>query len=85
MFLHYYGQDGARLNREQSVHYIEQEKPRPSYLFMLISCFLFYMPCVYMGKLNEVFVDQEGRPFKDVRIRHVEILGTPTLLAPNAR
>jgi peptidyl-prolyl cis-trans isomerase-like 4 len=29
-----------------------------------------------LDKLNEVFVDQGGRPFKDVRIRHVEILGT---------
>jgi peptidyl-prolyl cis-trans isomerase-like 4 len=28
-----------------------------------------------LEKLNEVFVDQDGRPFKDVRIRHVEILG----------
>lgn len=29
-----------------------------------------------LDKLNEVFTDQSGRPFKDVRIRHVEILGT---------
>jgi len=29
-----------------------------------------------LDKLNEVFVDQDGRPFKDVRIRHVVILGT---------
>jgi peptidyl-prolyl cis-trans isomerase-like 4 len=28
-----------------------------------------------LEKLNEVFVDQDGRPFKDVSIRHVEILG----------
>lgn len=28
-----------------------------------------------LDKLNDVFVDQEGRPLKDVRIRHVEILG----------
>ncbi len=28
-----------------------------------------------LDKLNEVFTDQEGRPFKDVRVRHVEILG----------
>ena len=28
-----------------------------------------------LDKLNEVFVDQETRPLKDVRIRHVEILG----------
>jgi peptidyl-prolyl cis-trans isomerase-like 4 len=28
-----------------------------------------------LEKLNEVFVDQESRPFKDVRIRHVIVLG----------
>ncbi len=28
-----------------------------------------------LEKLNDVFVDQDGRPYKDVRIRHVEILG----------
>lgn len=28
-----------------------------------------------LDKLNEVFTDQDGRPFKDVRIRHVEVLG----------
>lgn len=57
MFLHYFGQDGARLNRDQSVHYVPQELPRPSYLFLLLSLFLFYMPCVYLKKLNEVYVD----------------------------
>ncbi|KAI0065808.1 cyclophilin-like protein [Artomyces pyxidatus] len=30
-----------------------------------------------LDKLNDVFVDQEGRPFKDVRIRHVIILEDP--------
>ncbi|KZT06442.1 cyclophilin-like protein [Laetiporus sulphureus 93-53] len=30
-----------------------------------------------LDKLNDVFVDQEGRPFKDIRIRHVEILDDP--------
>ena len=29
-----------------------------------------------LDKLNDVFTDQDGRPFKDVRIRHVIILGT---------
>ena len=28
-----------------------------------------------LEKLNDIFVDQDGRPLKDVRIRHVEILG----------
>ena len=31
-----------------------------------------------LDKLNDVFTDQDGRPLKDVRIRHVEILGEPT-------
>ncbi|KAH8096644.1 cyclophilin-like protein [Cristinia sonorae] len=30
-----------------------------------------------LSKLNEVFTDQDGRPLKDVRIRHVEILDDP--------
>ena len=29
-----------------------------------------------LDKINEVFVDQDGRPFKDIRIRHVVVLGT---------
>jgi hypothetical protein len=28
-----------------------------------------------LDKLNDIFTDQDGRPFKDVRIRHVIILG----------
>ena len=28
-----------------------------------------------LDKINEVYVDQDGRPFKDIRIRHVVILG----------
>ena len=28
-----------------------------------------------LEKLNDVYTDHEGRPLKDVRIRHVEILG----------
>ncbi|KAF8138323.1 cyclophilin-like domain-containing protein [Boletus edulis] len=30
-----------------------------------------------LDKVNDVFTDQEGRPFKDVRIRHVVILDDP--------
>ncbi|KAI0797182.1 cyclophilin-like domain-containing protein [Abortiporus biennis] len=42
-----------------------------------------------LDKLNEVFVDQDGRPLKDVRIRHVEILDDPYddpegLVVPNS-
>ena len=33
-----------------------------------------------LDKLNDVFTDQDGRPLKDVRIRHVEILGEYPLL-----
>jgi peptidyl-prolyl cis-trans isomerase-like 4 len=29
-----------------------------------------------LDKINDVFTDQTGRPLKDVRIRHIEILGT---------
>jgi len=28
-----------------------------------------------LDKLNDVFTDKDGRPFKDVRIRHVVVLG----------
>jgi peptidyl-prolyl cis-trans isomerase-like 4 len=28
-----------------------------------------------LDKLNDAYVDQEGRPLKDIRIRHIEILG----------
>ncbi|KIJ20428.1 hypothetical protein PAXINDRAFT_67129 [Paxillus involutus ATCC 200175] len=30
-----------------------------------------------LDKLNDIFTDQDGRPFKDVRIRHVVILDDP--------
>ena len=30
-----------------------------------------------LDKINDVFTDQDGRPFKDIRIRHVVVLGTP--------
>lgn len=33
-----------------------------------------------LDKINEVYVDQDGRPFKDIRIRHVVILGLKLLL-----
>ncbi|KAG6868007.1 Peptidyl-prolyl cis-trans isomerase cyp6 [Termitomyces sp. T159_Od127] len=33
-----------------------------------------------LDKINEVYTDQDGRPFKDIRIRHVVILG-PKLLS----
>lgn len=29
-----------------------------------------------LDKINDVFTDQGGRPLKDIRIRHVVILGT---------
>ena len=38
-----------------------------------------------LDKLNEVFVDKDGRPFKDVRIRHVIILGEYCTLFLNRR
>ncbi|KAI0920865.1 Peptidyl-prolyl cis-trans isomerase cyp6 [Taiwanofungus camphoratus] len=30
-----------------------------------------------LDKLNDAFVDKDGRPFKDIRIRHIEILDDP--------
>ncbi|KAI9574820.1 cyclophilin-like domain-containing protein [Boletus coccyginus] len=30
-----------------------------------------------LDKVNDIFTDQEGRPFKDVRIRHVVVLDDP--------
>ncbi|KAI5454125.1 Peptidyl-prolyl cis-trans isomerase-like 4 [Naganishia albida] len=30
-----------------------------------------------LDKLNDAYVDQEGRPLKDIRIRHIEILEDP--------
>lgn len=32
-----------------------------------------------LDRLNDAYVDMEGRPLKDVRIRHIEILGAPRL------
>lgn len=32
-----------------------------------------------LDQLNEVFTDQSGRPLKDVRIRHIEVLGMSTI------
>jgi peptidyl-prolyl cis-trans isomerase-like 4 len=29
-----------------------------------------------LDRINEAFLDKEGRPLQDIRIRHVEILGT---------
>lgn len=34
-----------------------------------------------LDKLNDIFTDQEGRPFKDVRIRHVVVLGEQIVLS----
>ncbi|TCD61360.1 Peptidyl-prolyl cis-trans isomerase cyp6 [Steccherinum ochraceum] len=36
-----------------------------------------------LDKLNDVFTDQEGRPLKDVRVRHVEILGASSVYEHN--
>lgn len=35
-----------------------------------------------LDKLNDVFTDHDGRPLKDVRIRHVEILGVFITASP---
>lgn len=36
-----------------------------------------------LDKLNEVYTDEEGRPLKDVRVRHIVILGEYLLPHPS--
>ena len=57
MFLHYYGERGVRLNRNQSVHKEDIHSP-PTYLFLWLSPLLFYMPDVYIRKIREMYVDR---------------------------
>jgi len=32
-----------------------------------------------LDRINEAFLDKEGRPLQDIRIRHVEVLGESSL------
>lgn len=55
--LHYYGQRGARLNRNETIH--DMVDPRlPSYIFLLASPLLFFEPDVYLRKLYDMYVDE---------------------------
>lgn len=56
MFLHYHGQRGARLNRNQSVHQEDIYRP-PTYLFLMLSPLLFFLPDNHIRQMEEVFVD----------------------------
>lgn len=55
-FLHLFGQRGARLDRAESI-FVKNKPQKSTYLFLLLSPILFYMPDVYIKKLNEMFVD----------------------------
>ena len=57
MFLHYYGQQGARLNRNESVHFKEDLRRRRTCLFSLLSPVFFNLPNAYVEKLDNVFID----------------------------
>ena len=57
-FLNYYGQRGARLGRNESVHTIDIHR-KSSYLFLLVRPFLFYTPDIYIRKLDEIWVDNQ--------------------------
>jgi hypothetical protein len=56
MFFHFHGQRGVRLDRAQTVHSSNLHQD-PGYLFSLISVLLFFMPDVYIRKLEEMSVD----------------------------
>lgn len=55
-FITFWGEEGARLDRHQSAFNESIHKPR-SWMFMLISPFLFFMPLVYMNELDKLYVD----------------------------
>ncbi|KIP08962.1 hypothetical protein PHLGIDRAFT_355177 [Phlebiopsis gigantea 11061_1 CR5-6] len=57
-FLNYYGQRGARLRRNESVHTTDVHR-ESSYLFLLARPFLFYTPDIYIRKLHEIWVDDQ--------------------------
>lgn len=37
-----------------------------------------------LDRINEAFLDKEGRPLQDIRIRHVEVLGESSLCSSHA-
>lgn len=56
-FLAFWGEPGARLDRLMSA--LDQTiRRRRSWLFTLISPFLFFMPIVYMNEIDKLYVDQ---------------------------
>lgn len=54
--LHYFGQQGARLLRDQTIYSMEEQR-RPSYWFLVLSYLLFFEPDVYLKKLWNMYVD----------------------------
>ena len=56
MFLHFYGEYGARLNRTESVHEDNIYKER-TYTFLCLTPLFFYVPNVFVRRFEEVSVD----------------------------
>ncbi|PCH35220.1 hypothetical protein WOLCODRAFT_155894 [Wolfiporia cocos MD-104 SS10] len=63
-FLNFHGQQEARLDRERTVY--EENKRKRSYLIMVVSPLLFYLPDEYMRQIRRIWVDQtiNHRPWK---------------------
>lgn len=55
-FLHFYGQHGARLSRQQSVHG-KMKNPR-TIVIKIFSPFLFFAPDIHLRELQNIFVDE---------------------------
>ncbi|KAJ3491300.1 hypothetical protein NLI96_g800 [Meripilus lineatus] len=55
-FLHYHGQHGARLNRDQSVH--DQNPKRRSSLVTILAPSLFNAPFVHLRMLEKIWIDE---------------------------
>lgn len=56
IFLNYHGERGARIHRDDSV-LEETIYKRRSWLFRLVTPFLFFMPSVYMKEIEHVWID----------------------------
>ena len=58
-FMHFHGEIGARLDRDDSALAPSKVKSRSSnWIFNVISPFLFFMPFVYLKELQRTYVDQ---------------------------
>jgi len=57
-FLHFHGQECARLNRNQSIHKSASTPPYRSTLIILLSPLLFCAPDVHLNALDDLWVDE---------------------------